>query len=129
MMPFCDALSCVQYAIFDERILANLFTQGGLRSQDSIRHIHPQKPRHSKCISSVIGEPPARDNSGKCPMPRVIEINDFDQLTGYRLAWHKLLAETRNASYFQSLDWLDAYWQYFGPGQKMKVLVVRSGDE
>ena len=57
-------------------------------------------------------------------MPNVIEINDIDALEDYRLSWHSLLGETRGASFFQSLDWLQCYWSYFGEGQRLRALVV-----
>src|SRR6476660_5300276 len=62
-------------------------------------------------------------------MPRVIEINSLDALTGYRLAWKSLLGVTRQATYFQSLDWLGTWWRYSGGDQRLLVLVVRSADE
>ncbi|HEX5446051.1 MAG TPA: GNAT family N-acetyltransferase, partial [Pirellulales bacterium] len=37
--------------------------------------------------------------------------------------------QTRGASYFQSLDWLQAYWRHYGHRQQLRVLVVRAGDE
>jgi CelD/BcsL family acetyltransferase involved in cellulose biosynthesis len=77
----------------------------------------------------MAGRNSSRLTPSELTMPRVIEINDFDQLEGYRLLWHKLLAETRNASHFQSLDWLEAWWRHHGAGQTLRVLVVRSGDE
>lgn len=60
-------------------------------------------------------------------MPQVIEINDPDQLLHYHLVWKALLRETRGASYFQSLEWLTAYWRHFGHDQRLRVLVVASG--
>ena len=62
-------------------------------------------------------------------MPHVVEINDIADLGGYRLLWQSLLAETRGASFFQSLDWLEPYWRHFGESQRLRVLVVRAGDE
>lgn len=59
----------------------------------------------------------------------VTEINDPAQLSGCRLLWKSLLAKTPGANYFQSLDWLEAYWRHFGQDQKLRVLVVRPGDD
>lgn len=61
-------------------------------------------------------------------MLRVIEINSLEELTGYRLAWRSLMAVTRRATFFQSLDWLETYWRHFGE-LRLRVLVVRSSDE
>ena len=57
-------------------------------------------------------------------MPNVVEINDIDALEGYRLNWQSLLGETRGASFFQSLDWLQCYWRHYGEGQRLRVLVA-----
>lgn len=62
-------------------------------------------------------------------MSRVQEINSIEELAGYRLLWNSLLAETREASFFQTLDWLEVYWQHYGDEQKLRVLIVYSGGE
>jgi len=54
----------------------------------------------------------------------VHEINDINDLNGFRPAWWQLLAETADASFFHSLQWLECYWKHFGAGQKLRVLVV-----
>lgn len=59
-------------------------------------------------------------------MSRVIEINQIEQLAGYRLAWKALLGQTRMANFFQSLDWLETYWQHCHADQRLRVLVVES---
>ncbi len=61
-------------------------------------------------------------------MSSIREINSIEELAGYRLLWNRLLAETREASFFQSLDWLEVYWQHFGGDQKLRVLIVYSED-
>ncbi len=59
-------------------------------------------------------------------MSTVQEINDAGQLQHYRLLWQSLLGETRDATFFQSLDWLEVYWKHFGAEQKLRVLLVYS---
>jgi CelD/BcsL family acetyltransferase involved in cellulose biosynthesis len=59
----------------------------------------------------------------------VVEINDLPTLLAHRLAWEALLLQTRRASFFQTLDWLECYWRHFGAGQKLRVLVVYSDDK
>lgn len=59
-------------------------------------------------------------------MTDVVEINDFSQLEQHRLLWAALLPQTRGATYFQSLDWLRAYWQHYGAEQKLRALIVSS---
>jgi CelD/BcsL family acetyltransferase involved in cellulose biosynthesis len=58
----------------------------------------------------------------------VLEINDLEQLAGYRLVWRHLLAQTRGANFFQSPDWFEAYWRHFGAGQRLRTLVVQGSE-
>jgi len=62
-------------------------------------------------------------------MPNVTEINRPEQLEELRLIWSLLVPQTRNASLFHTLDWLQTYWKHFGEGQKLRVLVVSSGHQ
>jgi CelD/BcsL family acetyltransferase involved in cellulose biosynthesis len=57
---------------------------------------------------------------------QVTEISNPADLAGCRLLWKSLLTKTPEASYFQSLDWLESYWRHYGHDQKLRVLVVRS---
>ncbi|MGH7193994.1 MAG: GNAT family N-acetyltransferase, partial [Candidatus Saccharimonadales bacterium] len=62
-------------------------------------------------------------------MIHITEISDAAELPGHRLLWRSLLGQTRGASYFQSLDWLESYWRHYGQHQKMRVLLVRADEE
>jgi CelD/BcsL family acetyltransferase involved in cellulose biosynthesis len=62
-------------------------------------------------------------------MIEVVEINDLEELSHYRLVWNSLFLATPNASFFLTFDWFDTYWRHFGHDQKMRVLVVYSGGE
>jgi CelD/BcsL family acetyltransferase involved in cellulose biosynthesis len=57
-------------------------------------------------------------------MLEVQEINQIEALHNFRPAWRQLLAETACASFFHSLEWLECYWQHFGAGQKLRILMV-----
>ena len=59
-------------------------------------------------------------------MADVLEINRLDHLEDYRLVWNALHAQTRSASFFQTLDWLAVYWKHFGRGQRLRTLIVSS---
>lgn len=61
-------------------------------------------------------------------MPRVIEINRIDELADYGPAWDSLLDRTPGASFFQSFQWLAAYWRHFGDDQRLRVLVAVDDD-
>jgi len=57
----------------------------------------------------------------------VREINGLDQLAEYRHDWRRLLEQTPRASFFQTSEWLEAYWRHCGAGQKLRVLVICEG--
>jgi len=61
-------------------------------------------------------------------MPKVFEINRIEDLAPYRSRWAELLKQTPGAAFFQSLEWLEAYWRHFGPGQKLRTMLVFSDD-
>ena len=62
-------------------------------------------------------------------MVSVREINDIHELVHYRLPWKNLLAQTRQAGFFQSLDWLEVLWKHYGGGRRLRVLIVYDGEE
>ena len=57
---------------------------------------------------------------------KIRELNSIDELNSLAAVWRSLLQQTPNASFFQSLDWLEAYWSHFGGDQQLRVLVVES---
>ena len=54
----------------------------------------------------------------------VREINEIDGLAGLRADWTRLWAETPGATFFQSLEWLEAYWRHYAAAQRLRVVVV-----
>ena len=62
-------------------------------------------------------------------MAAVVEVNSLDELDHYHLVWKSLLPETRCASFYQTLDYLRAYWQHYGHGNRLRVLIVYSAGE
>lgn len=61
-------------------------------------------------------------------MANVREINRIEELEDYRAAWRGLLDATPRASFFQSLEWLEAYWRHYGKHQKLRVLLAIGDD-
>ena len=59
-------------------------------------------------------------------MAQVLEINRIDELAEFRREWGELQRQTAGASFFQSLEWLEAYWRHFGAGQRLRVIVVQT---
>ena len=57
-------------------------------------------------------------------MIAISEINDIQRLNRFRLLWKDLYEKTPHASFFQSLDWLESYWNHYGRGKKLRTLIV-----
>ncbi len=55
----------------------------------------------------------------------VQEINNIGDLAPLRDAWWELLRVTTDATFFHTPEWLEAYWEHYGRGQKLRVFVVR----
>ena len=63
-------------------------------------------------------------------MVQVIEIQQPEDLEPFTLVWNSLLRKTRNASFFQSLDWLKTCWKHFGHEMAaFRTLVVLGDDQ
>jgi CelD/BcsL family acetyltransferase involved in cellulose biosynthesis len=62
-------------------------------------------------------------------MVEVIEINDIDELSQYRLLWNALFAATPGATFFLTFDWLESCWRHFGGDQKLRVLIAFAAGE
>ncbi len=56
--------------------------------------------------------------------PVVTEINCVEQLESYRLAWNSLHQQTVGRTFFQTLDWLEAFCRHEGRGLVLRVLVI-----
>jgi CelD/BcsL family acetyltransferase involved in cellulose biosynthesis len=66
-------------------------------------------------------------------MARVVEINSLERLRGYRANWNLLLSDTREATFFQTFDWLETYLRHKDAKQRgdrlrLRVLLVSGGD-
>jgi len=61
-------------------------------------------------------------------MHSIVEINTLDQLAAFRTDWGKLLPETPGATFFQSYQWLEAYWRHFGAGKTLRTVIVLEDD-
>ncbi len=62
-------------------------------------------------------------------MADIVELNQLEALAPHRQRWESLLLRTPGATFFQSLDWLEAYWRHFGQGRRLRVLLVSDGGE
>jgi CelD/BcsL family acetyltransferase involved in cellulose biosynthesis len=55
------------------------------------------------------------------------EFNSIEELSPLRPVWRTLLDETPRAQFFQSLDWLEAYWKHYSGTQRLRVVVIEDG--
>lgn len=60
---------------------------------------------------------------------RIKEIRTLEKLRELRSAWLLLLEQTAGADFFQTPYWLETYFQHYGAGQELRVLVVCDGDQ
>ncbi len=63
-------------------------------------------------------------NTTPTHMTSVREINAIGELAPYRSAWTELLSHTKDASFFQTLEWLELYWKYYGHDKRLRVLLI-----
>ena len=61
-------------------------------------------------------------------MIHVQEFNSIPDLVHLRPAWRQLFDQTRGASFFQSQEWLEVYWNHFGESQHLRLLVATQDD-
>jgi CelD/BcsL family acetyltransferase involved in cellulose biosynthesis len=59
---------------------------------------------------------------------QVREYNSVEELAQLRDAWRRLHEQTPQASFFQSLDWLEVYWRHHGARQRLRVLALEDRD-
>jgi CelD/BcsL family acetyltransferase involved in cellulose biosynthesis len=59
--------------------------------------------------------------------PTIEEIHHVETLVEYREVWNRLLDQTPQAHFFQSWDWLVAYWKYFQADQQLRVFLHQEG--
>ena len=62
-------------------------------------------------------------------MADVVELDQIEALASHRQRWASLLLRTPGATFFQSLEWLEAYWRHYGEGRRLRVLLVLDGGE
>lgn len=54
----------------------------------------------------------------------VEQIDRIEDLAPFRSLWTTLLARTPGATFFQTVQWLEVYWKYYGQNQQLRVLLV-----
>lgn len=61
-------------------------------------------------------------------MLHVDELRDWSAVASLRDDWNRLYAQSPGASFFQSFDWLETYWRFYGEGQSLRVLIIREAN-
>ena len=59
----------------------------------------------------------------------IIEVNEIKELDKFRDDWNRLLGQTSGGTFFQSLDWLEVYWNHFHAKQYLRVFIVLGADK
>lgn len=62
-------------------------------------------------------------------MTEVVEINELNELLAYAAVWKTLFNRMPRATFFQTLQWLCAYWKHFSEDQRLRVLIAYSCGE
>jgi CelD/BcsL family acetyltransferase involved in cellulose biosynthesis len=57
------------------------------------------------------------------------EISTGRELRGLRPIWDDILARSRVNDVFSTWDWAVRWWEHFGSGRRLKVLLARENDE
>lgn len=60
-------------------------------------------------------------------MIRIAEFSALDDLASLRPIWDHYFSQTPNASFCQSADWFEAYWNAFGNVLDIRVFLLRVG--
>ncbi|UCC80208.1 MAG: GNAT family N-acetyltransferase [Candidatus Zixiibacteriota bacterium] len=56
-------------------------------------------------------------------------VDDIAAFARLKPIWNDLLRQSRNYNIFISFEWLYSWWQVFGEGRRLYILLVRSDDE
>jgi CelD/BcsL family acetyltransferase involved in cellulose biosynthesis len=60
---------------------------------------------------------------------RIQEIGTEREFRGLRHTWNDVLARSRVNNVFSTWDWAVRWWEHFGSGRQLKVLVAHENDE
>lgn len=79
--------------------------------------------RHLSSNAALLEEAPALSEL------RVEAITDYQSFLALEPAWKALAERAGNDHPFLEFDWARAWWESFGGGKKLYVLVVKDGDQ
>ncbi len=61
-------------------------------------------------------------------IPEIKVINCMEELAGHKEEWKKILTDNRNSNPFLEFDWIENWWNFFGKGHSLFVLVMQMQD-
>ena len=56
-------------------------------------------------------------------------ISSFDDIPIFGKAWDRLVDEAPEGSVFQTFDWQTAWWRMFGENRKLRIILVKEGED
>jgi CelD/BcsL family acetyltransferase involved in cellulose biosynthesis len=62
-------------------------------------------------------------------MLRIEEVKTVEGFARFSNAWNNLLENSANKNIFLTFDWLYAWWEYFGKGKELMMLVIKDKAE
>ncbi|RLI18671.1 hypothetical protein DRO54_09820 [Candidatus Bathyarchaeota archaeon] len=60
---------------------------------------------------------------------KVEKIESFSEFEGLRNFWNKILQKSMDNDIFSTWDWLWCWWKHFGSGRKLRILIVKEGNQ
>jgi len=60
---------------------------------------------------------------------KLTETRDPNALTALRDEWDALVGRTERATIYQTWEWNDAWWQAFGHGKRLRLILVHDGPD
>src|ERR1039458_4171160 len=79
----------------------------------------------------TLAPPRVRNNNASPGVPRlrVEVISDFDSLVSAQPAWDRLVDLAGIDHPFLGHDWILSWWESFGAGRKLNILLVKDGED
>lgn len=62
-------------------------------------------------------------------MLRIREFSDLHELVDLGDGWNRILEKSKDNTVFSTWEWLSSWWEHFGKGRQLRVLVAQDGDE
>jgi len=64
-----------------------------------------------------------------CDSIKVEEIEDFNEFESLSESWNKILQKSLDNDIFSTWEWLWCWWKHFGNGRKLRILILKEGNQ